>query len=320
MVSLTKGNCEGDYDEYRYVPPKSGLLAYARRSLPIAKAVRDFEPDLIHGHYLTGGGFYAVVSSTKIPTVVSAWGSDVWSDATHYLKRQCVKYALRHARVVMGDSDHILTEVKKLAPNARTEKVIFGVDTELFKPQPIKHDRFRFLSLRNTSSIYNPLTIVKAFSKAQLDAELWMFSPTVEAFEVEDFIEGNEYLRSHVVWVGRIPHEKMPELLNQVDMGISLPSWDSGSTVMLESFASGVPVIVSDIPQNWEWLNGNMIWLSSKIGVDALAYKMQFAFKHPDEVRLMSSEGRQQVVEKGDWDTQMLKAERIYKEVLNGSK
>jgi len=41
------------------------------------KVVRKFDPDVVHGHYLTVGGLYAALSGGK-RIVGSAWGSDVY--------------------------------------------------------------------------------------------------------------------------------------------------------------------------------------------------------------------------------------------------
>jgi glycosyltransferase involved in cell wall biosynthesis len=330
IVSLTKENgSSSDYDEFHYVPPKSGFLAYARRSLPIAKAVRQFKPDIVHGHFLTGGGFYAVASqNSSSNVVVSAWGSDIYMDCHNFLKRKAIMYALKHSKVVMGDSDHILKEVLKLSPKSRTEKVIFGVDTEKFKPNPVKHDKFRFLSIRTTGDPYNPMIIVKAFQAANLDAELWMFKPSACSFDVLDFVKSDPELDKKVVWLDRMPHDKMPELYNQVDVGISIPYWDSSSTAVSESMASGVPVLASYIEQEREWIidddspNSNgFFWDDDYDSAmeDSLAKDMRRVFETPNDERIARGlRGREKIKKDADWNTQMLRAESIYNEVLNG--
>lgn len=42
----------------------------------IRKLIKEIDPDIVHGHYLTEHGFLAAASGFK-PLVVSAWGSDV---------------------------------------------------------------------------------------------------------------------------------------------------------------------------------------------------------------------------------------------------
>ena len=215
-----------------------------RRVLPIRDAVASWKPDIVHGHYLTSAGFYASMSGCK-KVVVSAWGSDVYSDTKNKYKRWCIKYALNHATMVHGDSEHIVNAVKELAPGIETRKILFGIDTDKFKPDPIAHDKFRFLSIRATSPIYNPMIIVQAFEMSNLDAYLWMPQPSVECQNVKDYVDGNPELKERVVWVDRLTYDEMPKLYNSVDVGISIPNWDSNSTAMMECMACGVPVIAS---------------------------------------------------------------------------
>ncbi|HEX9908543.1 MAG TPA: glycosyltransferase [Thermoplasmata archaeon] len=315
MLSLTPHRDDSrDYDSWVCVRPRSGKLGPVYTALALRKKVQEINFDLVHGHYLTGGGWYASMSGAK-HIIVSAWGSDIYFDTKDFLKRQCVRYALRHSDVVLGDSDHILREVKKFAPRADARKVIFGIDTELFKPNPIRHDKFRFLSIRATASIYNPQTIISAFEEANLDAELWLFKPSAGSFDVYDYVKARPELDKKVIWLDKKPYDKMPELYNSVDVGVSIPSWDSSSTAVNECMACGVPVIVSNIPQNHEWVDMDR-GVFTLIDASSLAEKM--ALVHGTVMTYMSANARKKVVQDGDFGSEMAKAERIYQEVLDG--
>jgi glycosyltransferase involved in cell wall biosynthesis len=318
MISLTRGAFHPEYSKVMELIPLRGKLGYTRTILPIRKAVKKFDPDIVHGHYLSGGGFYSATCGAK-HVLTSAWGSDIYIEPRYFLKRQYIKFALRHSEIVIGDSDHILEEVRKLAPNARTEKILFGIDTELFKPNPVKHDKFRFLSIRATSKNYNPLIVVKAFEEANLDAELWMQSPSAESFEIYDYVKSKPDLDKRIKWLDKRPYDKMPEIYNQVDVGISIPSTDSSSTAMMECLSCGVPTIISDIPQNKEWFTKEGGTILTDVDAHDLSVKMMLMMllnrKGLEEV---GADARMQVIEKGSFETEMLKAERIYQEVLDG--
>ena len=107
----------------------------------------------------------------------------------------------------------------------------------------------------------------------------------------------------------------MPKLYNSVDVGISIPSSDSTSQAMLECMSCGVPVIASYLPVNEEWIerflgNGMLTRLTVEDMADRMGECQDYALK------AMGRAARETVIRKADLQTEMLKAARIYKEVL----
>ena len=140
--------------------------------------------------------------------------------------------------------------------------------------------------------------------------------PSAESFEVMDIVNGNEYLKSHVVWLDKRPYDQMPELLNSCDCGVSIPSWDSSSTAMMEAMACGIPVIASRIPMNEEWILPFLhSVMGTRITVEDIADRMVECQEYP--LKAMGKNARELVMRKADFQTEMTKAERIYTEVLN---
>lgn len=314
MLSLTRmPDPSKAYDKYYEVPHLLGPFAYLRKILPIRDMVHAWKPDIVHGHYLTGAGFYASLSGCR-NVVVSAWGSDIYKDTKNKNKARCIKYALKHADMVFGDSEHIVKAVEAMVPGIRTSKVIFGIDTDKFKPEPIPHDKFRFLSIRATSPIYNPMVIVKAFELANLDAYLWMFKPSVECQDVYDYVKSKPELDKKITWIDKLSYDEMPRLYNSVDVGISIPDWDSSSTAMLECMSCGVPVIASDIPQNHEWIEPGEQGVLTTIEDDVLESKMLLMMFAPSEI---SASARVKVIKHGNYEVEMARAEKLYLEILH---
>ena len=326
MISLTKlREPSKAFNRYCEIPVLKGPLAYLRRVLPIRDAVGSWRPDIVHGHYLTSAGFYAAMSGCK-NVVVSAWGSDIYKDSQDKYKAWCIKYALRHADLVFGDSDHIVKTAKLLVPSLNGHKVIFGIDTEKFKPEPIPHDKFRFLSIRQTGPIYNPMTIVKAFELANLDAYLWMFKPTVECQDVYDYVKSKPELDKKITWIDKLSYDEMPKLYNSVDVGISIPNWDSSSTAMLECMSCGVPVIANYIPQNEEWIEDDYEGVSETVtgffidddydssNEQNLTYALERAFILGGTER--TDNARAKVIADGNMVREFERAEKLYLELL----
>ena len=53
--------------------PRSGRWSYLKYAAAAAEEARRFKADLLHAHYLTGFGMWAVRASIR-PCVVSVWG------------------------------------------------------------------------------------------------------------------------------------------------------------------------------------------------------------------------------------------------------
>ena len=315
MISLTPMNTPIDiYDKYVYVAKKQGLVGYSRTIFPIRRVVADWKPDIVHGHYLTSGGFYASMSGCR-NKVVSAWGSDVYNDAKSRLKGIAIRYAIEHSKVCISCSDHIMDTIRNMCPTVDVRKILFGADTEHFKPNPVKHDKFRFLSIRQTTKLYNQEIIIKAFEQADLDAELWIFKPSADSFDVYDYVKSRPELDKKVVWLDTRPYDQMPELFNSVDVGISIPPRDNASAAVIECMACGVPVIASAIPSNVEWitsgLNGFLTPNITLSKVIEMFYRL-----NKETILSMGNSARKKIVKNADWNTEMLKAEKIYQEIV----
>lgn len=61
-------------------------------------------------------------------------------------------------------------------------------------------------------------------------------------------------MSTSVQFLGRVPHEEMPDLLSQSDIYVSTSRYDGTSVSLLEALASGAFPVVTDIPSNREWI------------------------------------------------------------------
>ena len=72
-------------------------------------------------------------------------------------------------------------------------------------------------------------------------------------------------INSSVKFLGRVPHEEMPNLLAQADIYVSTSLHDGTSVSLLEAMGSGAFPVVTDIPSNREWIiNGENGFLVSE--------------------------------------------------------
>lgn len=317
MIGLAETRKENasHYDQVADVIRQPGFGGYLGRLFPIRKLVAQMNPDITHGHYLTSGGWYAVWSGHR-PVINTVWGSDLYQDPKKKSLRWLVRSAIRGSDAITGDSNHIIAEVKKYSPNVRTEKILMGVDTNVFKPMPeLKDEVFTFLSGRSSYPIYNPIRIVKAFELLPDDGSRLLLQRSRNPYPELDKVVDASPVKNRIEWYPVRDHSEMPMLFNRAHVTISVPNSDSSSGVMMESMACGIPVIASPIPQNDEW-DELGIWIPKSDSVEALAELMKKVKEQPHIVEAYGRFARDTIIQRADWNGQMEKLLRLYEDLI----
>lgn len=239
------------------------------------RAIRAFRPDIVHVHSLGSN----VVLANAVPSrflVVTPWGSDISLLSDHSLRLFLVQRALRRATHVLTTSDHMrMTVIEKFGVNPeRVKKLSWGIDRAIFHPAPspearrserrrwsIPDEAFVIFANRTSSPVYRTLELSNAFKQAlKSRPELYLvilcgFTPsntnaaklqTSYQDRVNDVITS---VASHATVIDRVltPPE-IASLLRACDVAVSIPSNDQRSSSVLEAIASGVQVVLTDIP------------------------------------------------------------------------
>ncbi len=69
-------------------------------------------------------------------------------------------------------------------------------------------------------------------------------------------------LEGRVQFAGNVPEDEMVTHFQASDVYISASHSDGSSVSLLQAMACGLPVIVSDIPGNREWVSAWMEWVA----------------------------------------------------------
>lgn len=318
MISLTpdQDGASGHFDYWKEIGARrAGPGGYIGKIFPIRKLVKSLKPSVVHGHYLTGGGFFARWSGHNAK-IVHSWGSDLFQDTRYFSKRILVRSAIRGSDVVIGSSDLELEVVKSYYPKARTHKMLLGADTNLFVPMPeLKPKVFTFLSGRSSYPAYNILRILSAFEMLKdTDSRLLLQRSRNPYPELEDAVNKSP-ANDRIEWSPMRHHSKMPELFGQAHVTISIPKSDSSSATMMESMSCAVPVIASRIPANDEW-DGMGVYVPKDDSVEALAELMEKVKAQPEITAAYGRFARDVIIQRADWNRQMEGLVKLYEEML----
>jgi glycosyltransferase involved in cell wall biosynthesis len=113
----------------------------------------------------------------------------------------------------------------------------------------------------------------------------------------------------------------MPKWFRAADTYVSCTQSDGTSISLLEAMATGLPVVVTDIPSNREWVaEGQNGWLAPAGSAEEFANRLLRAARLKPEDRKLFSERNQRIVEeRADWDRNFPKLLDMYQRLTGKS-
>lgn len=289
----------------------------------LRREIRKFAPDIVHGHYLTVGGFYASLSGGA-RIVGSAWGSDVYyGPERSLLERRIMRFVLKRCELVFAGTRDMADRVREFGYNGPLSIFRWGVDPDLFKKGPGHGTpEFRVISIRPCDSIYNPVEVVQGFKLALPaigSSYLYVFDFGDAAGAIHELVEKDPELTARVRFLSKRPLEDMPAVYNSGDLAISIPNSDSAAASVLEAMACELPVLASDIPNMREWIEEGADGFLAEPKSAAVASALRKAYAVRKNLPEMGRLARQKVLDEkmqGTFASNVLVAERAYQELL----
>lgn len=162
----------------------------------------------------------------------------------HLETSRLAKPNLLRATVVISPSDYVVEVFGKRGIPAR--RIPNVIDLERFRYRQRRILRPCFMTNRILEPLYNVGCVLRAFAIVQRrypDASLivahdGVCRPALEALARELGLRNTRF-------VGRVPHEQMPDLYDAADIYLTSPNIDCMPGSLLECFASGLPVVAT---------------------------------------------------------------------------
>jgi glycosyltransferase involved in cell wall biosynthesis len=179
---------------------------------------------------------------------------------------------------------------------------------------------YTILSNRNLLPIYNVSLLIRAIPIVLAEEPRTMFLIAGEGAEkgaLEREVR-NLNINSSVKFLGRVPHEEMPNLLAQVDIYVSTSLCDGTSVSLLEAMGSGAFPVVTDIPANKEWvINGENGFLVNQSEEKILARKIIDAMRNRDLLERSQAKNRVIIQGKALWKEHITRVKSLYTIILS---
>lgn len=270
----------------------------------VRRLIRLIQPDILLTLY--GGGFalMAYLSGFR-PYAVYAVGSDIL--LAKRTMRLVNRRVLTAASQVFANGQHLAGRAKENAPAARILPLLIGVDLEPLRPADFTARPAQLICTRAFSSVYNNDAIIHALAR---------FPPNVPDFRMV-FVSTGLLLQQSIALADRLlsptfrarvefwrgaPRHMVLEGLRRSHLFVSMARSDGTSTSLLEAMACGLFPIISDIPQNREWVasgdsNGILVELDNP---DKLATALLKAIKNLPACGQQASVNRRMIEQRAD--------------------
>jgi glycosyltransferase involved in cell wall biosynthesis len=178
---------------------------------------------------------------------------------------------------------------------------------------------FTIVSNRNLLRMYNVSLLIQAIPiviKKEPNTRFLITGDGPERQNLEKEAK-NLNVSSLIKFLGRVPPEKMADLLAQAEIYVSTSLYDGTSVSLLEAMASGAFPIVTDIPANREWIttgqNGFLVPVDEE---KCLADRIIDAIRNQALLEKSRMVNLSIVEEKALWSVIIEKIKRMYHETL----
>ena len=291
-----------------------------RMAPTLSRLAARIRPDVVHAHYLLPYGYWAARAGVR-PLVVSPWGTDALVDGRPGAQgHERARAAIAAAELVVVNSRALEEAAAELgAPADRIRSVLWHADLDGFGPERRRRDddAFVILSLRNFRADTHVDVLVRAFARVRAEephARLVLAARRGPLrAEVERLVE--ELGLADAVSFVSVPAGELPELIASADVAVTLTDSDSSPPSLLESMASGLPIVATPAASIEEWVRqGDGAELVPHGDVAAVAGAL-LQLAHDPGLRARHGERNRRVVLEryGDPTSEL---ERLYREVV----
>ena len=287
------------------------------------KVVREELPQIVHAGPLTSVAPIAVAASFESPIVCTSWASDLLYEVPRS------KEALTLASKAIEGASYLIVDcetVKKSAlalgsPLGTLSAFPWGIEIGdfPFRSRGRSDGVCRIVSLRSFEGVYDVETLVEAAVILKNNGfEFQLVLVGAGSLECDLREKVDEWsLSDQVDFVGRISEDEIADVLSASDLYVSTSRCDGSSVSLLQAMAVGIPVLVTDIESNREWVDPGVTGFVFAPGnAENLAEQIMYAASRRDLTKLVQN-ARKRIEQNADWEKGKQKLAMIYQEVLD---
>ncbi len=212
------------------------------------KAIKYFQPDLVHCHSSAAGVYGRLVVRNKIRTLYTAhgWGFNVgvsWKQK--YMAILVEKFLSRYCEKIICVSQFVkdLALKYKIAPKDKLKVILNGI--ELLPEKVFGNNVTEVTFVGRLAQPKEPLLLLQAVSQIKTKINVNVVGSGPKHLELEGYIKNNNLI--NVKMLGELSREKTLEVLRKCDIFVLLSKWEGMPLTILEAMSVGLPVIASNV-------------------------------------------------------------------------
>jgi len=298
----------------------------------ILQIIKKFKPDVLHAGWVQLDGIVATLTDFK-PILLMPWGSDILIyPFENKIIMQQTKYAINNATHIYCDCEKVketILEITDLEPNHFSVFPQLGIDLSLFNPKRTKKSilkniewegkRIIIMTRSFLNRIYGNKFFIMALPKilnSHPDTRVIMVGTGPDEELIKEIVDSLD-LSQFVYFTGFVPNEELAYYLNAAEIYISTSKSDGTSLSLLEAMACKLPVVVSDVPANCEWIqNGINGFIVPRSKVNPISDKINNLLSDKSLAEKMGKLNYNIAVEKANLDINFSKLEKTYQNLL----
>jgi glycosyltransferase involved in cell wall biosynthesis len=303
------------------------ILEFSIAFFTIKKIIKRNQPDMVIAERTTSYGFLAALSGIKPVAIAQQGRTDLWPEKSITLpfKKIIQDYAFKKATLIHAWGSVMTISMKEAKVDMNKVLVLpKGIDLIQFKDiNSANPSKINAIVTRSLMPEYRHEIILKAFGilhQKGIDFNLTIVGDG-EQLPMLKNLSKKLKLEKKVNFTGRIPNTKLPELLQQSNIYLSMPITEGVSASLFEAMASHCYPIVSDIPGNQSWIhhreNGQLITVDD---YQMLAEEILWAFENSRYRKEVKVKNRKFVEEKANYIVNMKMIATKYHELINATK
>lgn len=293
-------------------------IRYLFTSRKIKKIIETIRPDIISVHYATSYGTAVALSGIK-DYCLSVWGSDVFEFPNKgFCHKLMLKYSLSKANSLLSTCTSMAIECQKYT-RKKINITPFGVDMNCFTPEKRyrKNDKKIIIgTVKALSYVYGIEYIIKSAAivikrNPSLNIEVRIAGSGENKESLEKLSE-DLGISEHIHWLGYISQEEASFEWANMDIAVIPSLAESFGVSAVEAQASGVPVVISNIPGLMESTSPGVTSIAVETKNDKkIADAIEFLCLNPTIRKKMGKNAREYVLKKYEYCSCFNKIERV---------